>query len=383
MIAPPPPVLEPLPDERERGLPSVNPPASATRWTRGLVYGLLVLGLPLAGVVLYSRATRDPVDATPRQQAMPLTSTVPARTFNLPAPAVPSPPPAVVTPASAPVVSAAHSVPAPPPPPARPAGQTPPPHPPPALDKSEGVLMVEAGASLPAVAATARREETPAAGQDTNLGAWLSATATPPRSASLLPDRDYLLAKGTFIDCALATRLDSTVPGLTSCRVTQPIYSDTGRVVLVDRGATVSGEYQSLMRQGMARIFVLWTRIKTPTGVVVSLDSPATDALGGSGIPGYVDTHFWQRFGGALLLSLVDDAVAAAAATRRGDGQTMINFGGTSNTAQTMAAEALRNTINIPPTLSTNQGARVGIYVARDLSFKAVYDLQPSGLEYP
>ena len=40
-----------------------------------------------------------------------------------------------------------------------------------------------------------------------------------------------------------------------------------------------------------------------------------------------------------------------------------------------MATEALKNTINIPPTLYKNQGEQVGIYIARDLDFSDVYDV--------
>jgi type IV secretion system protein VirB10 len=124
----------------------------------------------------------------------------------------------------------------------------------------------------------------------------------------------------------------------------------------------------------MARIFVLWTRIKTTKGVVVNLDSPATDALGGAGLPGEVDTHFWQRFGGAILLSLVSD-VGSGLASSAGGGGSQINFNGTANASSQVVAESLRGSINIPPTLKKDQGEQVGVYVARDLDFSKVYDV--------
>jgi type IV secretion system protein VirB10 len=191
----------------------------------------------------------------------------------------------------------------------------------------------------------------------------------------MLGNRTYLLAKGSFIDCALQTRLDSTVPGMTACEVPRDIYSDNGAMKLIEKGSTITGEYQANMRQGMARIYVLWTRIKTTKGVIINLDSPATDALGGGGLPGEVDTHFWQRFGGAILLSLVSDVGSALASAGSGEGRNQINFNGTANATSQVVAESLRGTINIPPTLKKNQGEQVGVYVARDLDFSKVYDV--------
>ena len=37
--------------------------------------------------------------------------------------------------------------------------------------------------------------------------------------------------------------------------------------------------------------------------------------------------------------------------------------------------EAMRQSGNIPPTLTRNQGSRIGIFVGRDLDFSSVYGL--------
>lgn len=193
--------------------------------------------------------------------------------------------------------------------------------------------------------------------------------------ASKLLDRNYLIPRGAFLDCALETRIDSTVPGMTSCILNRNIYSDNGKLVLLDRGSKVTGQYSGGLANGQARIFVLWTRVETPNGIVINLDSPGTDQLGASGHEGFVNTHFWERFGAAMLLSLVDDAMNFALKQQANDDD-RISFSNSTGSAQDMATEALKSSVNIPPTLMKNQGDHINIYVARDLDFRGVYGVR-------
>lgn len=195
--------------------------------------------------------------------------------------------------------------------------------------------------------------------------------------ASRLSRRNMLLATGSTIECALQTHLDSTLPGLTSCIVTHDVYSDDGRNVLIERGSLVTGEYRSSVRQGQNRIFVVWTRVKTPLGVVVDLDSPATDPLGGSGIPADVNEHWFDRIGAAFLLSFIQDGIALEETSnqRAGANTQTVVLPNTNEMGNRMAGRVLDHTIELPTTLSRNQGARINIFVARDLYFDAVYEL--------
>ncbi len=90
--------------------------------------------------------------------------------------------------------------------------------------------------------------------------------ATPATRAVMMPDRNLLLAKGTFIDCILETKLDTTVPGMTSCVIPQDIYSANGKVLLIEKGSKAIGEYKGAVENGLNRIFVLWTQVQTPKG---------------------------------------------------------------------------------------------------------------------
>lgn len=195
--------------------------------------------------------------------------------------------------------------------------------------------------------------------------------------ASLLVDRSYFITQGTFLNCALETAISSDVPGMTACRLTDDVYSTDKKVLLLEKGSKIVGQYQGGIKRGQARIFVLWTRIETPKGVLVKLDSPGTDALGRSGLDGFVDTHFWERFGSAILLTTVNGVVTYAAnSANNGSNGNQYNFGDTAQTARDSASIALENSINIPPTLTKNQGDNISIFVARDLDFRGVYDLK-------
>jgi type IV secretion system protein VirB10 len=187
--------------------------------------------------------------------------------------------------------------------------------------------------------------------------------------ASRLPDRHFLITAGTSIPCTLQTAMDTATPGYVSCIVGQDVYSDDGAVVLMDKGSKVLGEYRSGMRQGQSRLFVLWTRAVTPGGVAIGLASPASDALGRAGFDGAIDTHFWDRFGGALLLSIVDDSSAALSARTGQNGETI-------RMPSDAAGIALQNSINVPPDLKKPQGSQVAIFVAQDLDFSSVYALR-------
>ncbi len=125
--------------------------------------------------------------------------------------------------------------------------------------------------------------------------------------ASMMPNRNLLLSKGTFIECILETKVDTTVPGMTSCVIPRNIYSANGKTLLLERGSKAVGEYKGAVENGLNRIFVLWTQIQTPNGVRINLNSPSTDALGGAGLSGEIDFHWWRRFGNALLFTLIQD----------------------------------------------------------------------------
>ncbi len=205
--------------------------------------------------------------------------------------------------------------------------------------------------------------------------------------ASRLEHRSLTMPKGTAFTCALKTKVISATSGPVTCQVQRNVYGDDGRVLLVERGSHLDGDYRiASLKPGTVRIPVVWTRLRTPQGVVVDIDSPGTGPLGEAGIDGYVDNRWGERIGAALLLSLIDDSVQmviqeqASSQGNNGQTNTVLLPSTTANTNK-LAEKVLDSTINIPPLIYQNQGGIVGIVVAHDIDFSSVYALRPSALD--
>lgn len=215
------------------------------------------------------------------------------------------------------------------------------------------------------------------------------ATSTAQASAALLGNRSYLLARGSWIPCILETQLVSTIAGNTSCVIPEDVYSDDGKVLLIEKGSRSQGSFGNTLKVGENRIAVTWSRIKTARGVVIDVESPAADGVGTTGAGGYVDNHWLERVGGAILLSFIEDGLALAVAESQNRGQTSgvgevgANRSSTNvflpnnsiGATRQLSEKILDSTINIAPTLYKNRGDRIMIFVNRDLWFDSTYRL--------
>jgi len=215
----------------------------------------------------------------------------------------------------------------------------------------------------------------------------MSATGNLAYTAKELPDvsnatplvrPDTLMLRGTLIRCVLETRIITDIPGFTSCVVHEPVYSFTGKRLLLPKGSKVQGKYA--MEPNGPRVAVIWDRIVTPTGIDVNMASPGIDTLGGAGHPGHYNAHWGSRIGAALLISLLSDAFKYEAA-EHGPRQTTISNGvvtqtpfesNTAATIQQFANQAVQRAANRPATVTINQGTVLAIYVAKDVDFSSV-----------
>lgn len=200
-------------------------------------------------------------------------------------------------------------------------------------------------------------------------------------SAVFLNQPDTLMLRGTFIRCALETRIITDVNGFTSCVVTEPVYSVNGRSLLLPKGSKVYGQYGSGAIRG-ERVAVIWDRITTPTGIDVTMASPGVDNLGSAGHPGHYNAHWGSRISSALFISLLSDAFKyygekegpVTVTTYPGSGAVFQDpyESNTARTLERLAGQAVDASANRQPTVTINQGTIVNVYVSQDVDFSGV-----------
>ena len=201
-------------------------------------------------------------------------------------------------------------------------------------------------------------------------------------SARILRTTGYTITEGTVIPAIMETAVHSQLPGLVRALNSADVYSHDGSQLLIPKGSRLVGRYQSSIRRGQVRVFIIWTRILRADGMSILINSPGTGPLGRAGLEGDVDTHFFQIFGAAILLSVLDTGldIGLEMARDQGSNNTNIGQGSFNNSGLDRAGEmALQDSIRIAPTIHIDQGTRILIMVARDLDFEAVEMAREAG----
>ena len=180
-----------------------------------------------------------------------------------------------------------------------------------------------------------------------------------PATARSDVDPRTTITQGTMIAAVLETAINTDVPGYVRAVVSQDVRSFDGTRVLVPRSSRLIGQYQSGLQAGQKRAYVIWTRLIRPDGVSVALASPASAFDGSGGLPGQVDSHFFQRMGSAMLLSVIGGLSTIAS------GGASVIVGGGQNAAST----ALQQNGQISPTVRVRMGEPIRVFTARDLDF--------------
>lgn len=184
--------------------------------------------------------------------------------------------------------------------------------------------------------------------------------------AGRLENPGMTVPQGSVIQAVMETALDSTRAGFARAIVSRDVMSFDGTRVLISKGSRLFGDYKADVSLGQKRALIQWQRLTRPDGTIIALDSPSADPLGRAGVRGKVNTHFFERFAGSILQSVLDIGVRAA--TSEATNSTVI-IGTPTGVTQ---GALVQQQGEIKPTLKIRQGASIAVFVARDLDFSSV-----------
>jgi len=289
--------------------------------------------LPAAAPPLYIPPAPAPAPVTVVAQPQALPAPLPAP----PPPPPPSPPQVVYMPSPVPVVT---------------------PQPIPSAPRNTGGPALVIDNTAPAAGAAAQNGNAPP-----GVGDFGAVQAGGRVRAGVFANRATTVVQGTLIPAVLETAFDSTRPGLARAIVSRDVRGFDGSKILIPRGSRLTGEYRSDVASGQKRAFVNWSRLIRPDGITIALGSPAADTLGRGGIKASVNSHFFERFAGALLQSTLDLGVNLA--TRSVSNNVIVALPSTANATISPVFQQNR----VVPTLRVPAGTSISIFVAHDLDF--------------
>lgn len=192
----------------------------------------------------------------------------------------------------------------------------------------------------------------------------------------------HLVLEGTVIDAVLTNRLDGSSAAPVNCLVTNPLYSHSGRLVLIPAGARVLGETKPVQAYGETRLAVGFHRLLMPDGRTYRLDQfVGLNQIGDLGLRDRVNQHYLSTFGAAAAVGLISglSQYLGSAGLGRGDGdRTVVIAGGVGDATSQATMQVMNRFLNRLPTITIREGHRVKVYLTSDLELPAYADISLS-----
>jgi type IV secretory pathway VirB10-like protein len=181
--------------------------------------------------------------------------------------------------------------------------------------------------------------------------------------------------EGTVMDAVLTNRLDGNTTAPVNCLVTNPIYSHSGRHVLIPAGARLLGQTKPVQTFGESRLAVTFHRLVMPDGSTYRLDHfMGLNQIGDAGLRDRVNQHYLSTFGAAAAVGLISGLAQylGSAGLGGGDGdRTVVIAGGVGDATSQATMQVMNRFLNRLPTVTIREGHRVKVYLTNDLELPA------------
>lgn len=210
-------------------------------------------------------------------------------------------------------------------------------------------------------------------------------------STSSFPvDRTRILTRDQVIPAVLNTSINSRIPGPVLAVVERPVWSSGAgpdRRILLEKGTSLIGRQVATTQRGDGRLAVEFTEMIRPDGARIVVRGDGADAMGRIGLVGDVDDRVLERYGGAILISLIGtgqdvlvNRLDNGDSNSSNSNSTVVIAGQQSSSDLGSIAQSYVNeTLNLPPVINVPQGSRINVLLSADIVFPAPSQQQSDG----
>lgn len=191
-----------------------------------------------------------------------------------------------------------------------------------------------------------------------------------PKTAPTFPvDLTRVITADRFIPAIVIPEINSELEGKVVAQVEANVYGYHGRMILVPAGSKAIGRYLPFKKAGESRLRIVWERIITPNGINIrTVSAEMADAMGRSGITGEVDNRNWDKYGMAVLISIVSAIGQLHVPADSVNQKAAIDAFG--RELSRVTADILQQSLDIKPRVTIPAGSRILISPVDDIWFK-------------
>lgn len=174
---------------------------------------------------------------------------------------------------------------------------------------------------------------------------------------------EFSLWKGTVIPAVLDTGINTDLPGTLKATVTTNIFSsNNGKYILIPQGSVLTGEYNSTISYGQARVQIVWNTLIRPDGLEVNLGSMnGIDAYGFSGAKGHRTEHPFEylKAMGLIAMFSILDTKAATTIDAQGNIYAQNALSDAYSAGQKLNEKIVDRALDIQPTIKIKSGTEI------------------------
>lgn len=221
------------------------------------------------------------------------------------------------------------------------------------------------------VATTATNLATPA----TRVATTATKTATPATPVATPVVRfnelePVVIHEGEFLEAVVLHRVEVDHSGSpVVAQVTRDFYSLKRDAVVIPKGTRVIGKATSVSNSHQRRLDVTFHRMILPGGHSIPLPTATGHHRSGSiGLATSHNSHTFKRLSSAIFLGLVDGLGGLVQSNTTPASQWSPVIEESERSFRSAAAEVLRQNLTIKSTIKVRPGARIKIYIGRDIA---------------